>query len=206
VFRRSATLLAATYVALAALFAVGTFRRVDQWAVDELMPGGRFGAREPGFLDSVVPLLHSGWGSGWSVAANIVTLPAGLLVSVAIAALLSRRLALVLLAAVAIEGFSKAALRGPALYHGGVHVAAFDSSFPSGHTLRAVILGGAVAMIWPRLRAPAVAWTVAAIALLLLAGWHTPTDIAGGVALGLLALLCARAPGALRARRLDGRA
>jgi membrane-associated phospholipid phosphatase len=165
------------------------------------MPGGRFSGREPGFF---VPLLHARWGSGWAVAANIVTLPAGFLISLAIAAVLSRRLALVLLGAVAVEGLSKAVLHGPALYHGGLHIAAFDSSFPSGHSLRAVILGGAVAILWPRLRLLAIAWVLAAITLLLLAGWHTPTDIAGGVVLGLLALLGARAAGALRGRRLGG--
>jgi membrane-associated phospholipid phosphatase len=205
VFLRSAAVLAGAYVALAALFADGALGRFDQWAVDELMPGARFRAREPGFLDSLVPLLHAGWGSGWAVAANVVTLPAGLLVSLAIAAALSRRLALVLLGAVAVEGLSKAVLRGHDLHHGGLHVAAFDSSFPSGHALRAVVLGGAVAILWPRLRPFALAWVLAAVALLLLAGWHTPTDIAGGVVLGVLALLCARAAGALRARRLRGR-
>ena len=204
-FRRSAALLAGTYVVLATLFALDAFGRFDQWAVDELMPGGRFSAREPGFGDSLVPLLHAGWGSGWAVAANIVTLPAGFLISFAITAVLSRRLALVLLGAVAVEGLSKEVLSGPALYHGGLHIAAFDSSFPSGHALRAVIVGGAAALLWPRFRALAIGWTVAAIALLLLAGWHTPTDIAGGVVLGLLALLGARAAGALRGRRLGGR-
>ena len=204
-FRRSAALLAGTYVVLATLFALDAFGRFDQWAVDELMPGGRFSAREQGFGDSLVPLLHAGWGSGWAVAANIVTLPAGFLISFAITAVLSRRLALVLLGAVAVEGLSKGVLSGPALYHGGLHIAAFDSSFPSGHALRAVIVGGAAALLWPRFRALAIGWTVTAIALLLLAGWHTPTDIAGGVVLGLLALLGARAAGALRGRRLGGR-
>ena len=198
-FRRSAALLAGTYVVLATLFALDAFGRFDQWAVDELMPGGRFSAREPGFGDSLVPLLHAGWGSGWAVAANIVTLPAGFLVSFAIAAVLSRRLALVLLGAVAVEGLSKEVLSGPALYHGGLHIAAFDSSFPSGHALRAVIIGGAVALLWPRFRALAIGWTVAAIALLLLCGWHTPSDLIGGIVLGLLG---AAAAGALRRRRL----
>jgi hypothetical protein len=52
------------------------------------------------------------------------------------------------------------------------------------------------------LRSWAAAWAVASIVLLQLAGWHTPTDVLGGVLLGLLALLGARGAGALRARRL----
>jgi membrane-associated phospholipid phosphatase len=206
VFLRSAAVLAATYAALAVLFALDAFRSIDQWAVDRLMPGAEFTGKEPSLLDSLVPLLHAGWGSGWDVAANVVTFPAGFVVSLVLAALLSRRLALVLLAAVAVEAICKRTLEGPALYDGRLHIAAFDSSFPSGHTLRAVILAGAVAVLFPRVRALAVAWSVAAIALLVVAGWHTPSDLAGGVVLGLLALLGARAAGALRARRLPARA
>jgi len=44
-----------------------------------------------------------------------------------------------------------------------------------------------------------------ALALLELAGWHTPTDLAGGVLLGALALLGARGAGALGRRRLAAR-
>jgi membrane-associated phospholipid phosphatase len=46
---------------------------------------------------------------------------------------------------------------------------------------------------------------VCAIVLLQLAGWHTPTDILGGVLLGLLALLLGGGARALRARRLPRR-
>ena len=205
--RRSAVLLlAGAYAALAALFAVGAFRRFDQWAVDELMPGSEFRHVESGLADSIVPLRHLRWDNGWAIAVNLVTLPAALVVSVVLAALLSRRLAVVLLAAVAVEVICKTVIDGPALFHDGSHIAAFDSSFPSGHALRTVILAGAVAVAVPRLRALAIAWAVASIVLLELAGWHTPTDLAGGVVLGLLALLGAYGVGALRRRRLLARA
>jgi membrane-associated phospholipid phosphatase len=206
VSRRSAVLLlAGAYAALAALFAVGAFRRFDQWAVDELMPGSEFRHVELGLADSIVPLRHVRWDNGWAIAVNLVTLPAALVVSVVLAALLSRRLAVVLLAAVAVEVICKTVIDGPALFHNGSHIAAFDSSFPSGHALRTVILAGAVAVAVPRLRAAAIAWAVASIVLLELAGWHTPTDLAGGVVLGLLALLGAYGAGALRGRRLLAR-
>jgi membrane-associated phospholipid phosphatase len=191
----SAALLVCGYAALATLFALDVFARPDQWAVDHLMPGGDFTGGEPRLLDAVVPLLHSDWDSGWGIAADIVTLPAGLLVSLAIAALLSRRLALVVLAAVAVEALCKETLRGPALYDGGLHIVAFDSSFPSGHTLRAVILAGAAALLLPRLRVVAIAWAVAAVVLLVAAGWHTPTDVAGGIVLGLLVMWPVTLPG-----------
>ena len=199
-YRRSAAALAAAYVALAVLFALDVFRRSDQWAVDHLMPGAHFHAGEAGVEEALVPLLHAHWDNGWAVAADLVTLPASFLVAVVLAALVSRRFALVLLAAVAVEVVCKALLNGPALYDGALHIKAFDSSFPSGHTLRVVMLAGA----FPR--ALTVAWAVAGIVLLELAGWHTPSDIAGGVVLGLLALLGARAAGALGARRLAARA
>jgi membrane-associated phospholipid phosphatase len=204
--RSGAIALAGAYAALAVLFATGVFRRLDQWAVDKLMPGSDFRGGEPGVAESLVPLRHLRWDNAYAIAVEIVTLPASLVVSVVIAALLSRRLALVLLAAVAVEVLCKSVIDGPALFHGTSHVVAFDSSFPSGHALRTTILAGAVALRRPQLRALAIAWAVAAVVLLELAGWHTPTDLAGGVVLGLLALLGARSAGALRARRLAARA
>jgi len=205
--RRRAVLLAGAYAALAALFAAGAFRRLDQWAVDHLMPGNSgFRQGEPALVDSIVPLLHSRWDNGYAIAANLLTLPAAPLVSVVLATLVSRRLAVALVAAVAVEVLCKTVIDGPALFHGTSHIVAFDSSFPSGHTLRTVLLAGAVALCRPQLRLLAAAWAVAAIVLLELAGWHTPSDVAGGVVLGALALLGARSAGALRARRLAARA
>jgi len=192
--------LSAAFAGLAVAVVAGVFTGLDQWAVDHLMPGAHFRGAENGAADALVPLLHSNWDNGYAIAANIVTLPAAFVISLVLVALASRRLALALLAAVVVEVICKSLLNGPALYEGTFHIKPFDSSFPSGHTLRLVILAGA----FPR--AITVAWAAAGIVLLELAGWHTPTDIAGGVVLGLLALLGARAAGALRARRLAARA
>jgi membrane-associated phospholipid phosphatase len=153
-------------------------------------------------LEGLVPLLHSNWSSSYAIAANIVTLPASFLISLAIAFACSRAFAAMLVAAVAVEVLCKEVLTRPALYDGSFHIAPFDSSFPSGHALRTVIVAGAIAWRWPRARYLAVAWALASIVLLQLAGWHTPTDVAGGVLLGVLALLGARAAGALGRRRL----
>ena len=202
--RLSTALLACAFAALAALVAAGRFTRADQWAVDHLMPGAKAGNKGGALLDGLVPLLHANWNSAYAIA-NIVTLPASFLVSLAIAFACSRVLGAVLLAAVAVEVLCKELITRPALYSKSFHVAAFDSSFPSGHALRTVIVAAAVAWTWPRARGLAVAWAIASLALLQLAGWHTPTDIAGGVLLGALALLGARGAGALGRRRLAAR-
>jgi membrane-associated phospholipid phosphatase len=205
VSRRNAALLAGAFAALAALVATGACTRVDQWAVDELMPGATFRHEGGGLLEGLVPLLHSNWDSGYAIAANIVTLPASFLISLAIGYVCSRALAATLLAAVAVETLCKELLTRPALYDGSFHITPFDSSFPSGHALRTVIVAAVVAWRWPRARHGAVAWAIVSLVLIQLTGWHTPTDIVGGVILAGLALLGARAAGALGGRRLAAR-
>lgn len=196
---RSGVLLAALFAALSGLVAAGTFTGLDQWAVDHAMPGGSFHRVQTGLLEDVIPLYHVRWHSPYSVAVNVVTLPASFLISLVIVAAVSRRLGLALLAAVAVEVLCKETLTRPALHRGSFHIGPFDSSFPSGHALRTVLVAVAVGTLWPRSRTLAAAWAAVSIVLLLLAGWHTPTDLAGGVLLGLLG---ATAAGALRGRRL----
>jgi hypothetical protein len=198
VSRRSLGALAAAFAALAALVAAGAFTGIDQWAVDHAMPGASFHHGEGGFFDGLVPLYHSRWSSGYSIAANLVTLPASFLIALAIVFRRSRTLAVALLAAVAVETICKATLDRPALHEGSFHIGSFDSSFPSGHMLRTVLVGAA---LWPRERFAVVGWAILSVTLLLLAGWHTPSDLAGGVVLGGLG---AGAAGALRRRRLAG--
>jgi membrane-associated phospholipid phosphatase len=190
---RSAFLVSAAYAALAILVAAGAFTWLDQWAVDHLMPGASFGSEESGLAEALIPLWGTHWGNAFSIAANVVTAPASFLVALAISAWRSRILAVLLVAGTAVETLCKEVLTRPELQHGAQHIPAFDSSFPSGHSLRTVIVAAAVAQPW------GAVWAVASIVLLQLAGWHTPTDIVGGVLLGALALLGARA---LRGRRL----
>src|SRR5207245_1165106 len=144
VSRLSAALLAVAYTALAVLVAIGDFTRVDQWAVNHLMPASEVHRAKPGWLEAAVPLLHQRWDSPLAIAADIVTLPAGALVSLAIVVLASRVLGIALLAAwaagAAIELLCKYTLVRPALYSGTYHLGAFDSSFPSGHALRTDIV------------------------------------------------------------------
>jgi membrane-associated phospholipid phosphatase len=212
VFRRSAAVLAAAYATLAVLVAAGALTRVDQWGVDHLMPSASFRHAQAGWLEAAVPLLHQRFDSPVSVATDVVTLPAAAFVSLAIVLALSRVAGTGLVVAwvfgAAVELLCKHALVRPALHDGPFHIAAFDSSFPSGHALRAVLVAVAIARVWPRVRPLAVAWVVASVVLLQVAGWHTPSDLAGGLLLGglaVLGLLGLRAAGALRARRLPAR-
>ncbi len=191
--RFASACLSAAFAALAVAVAAGALTGTDQWALDHLMPGARFTGGKPSLVDALVPLAETRWHSAWSVAANVVTLPASLVVALVLAAWRSRTFAALVVVGTAVEALCKHVLTRPELHHGALHVVAFDDSFPSGHSLRAVIVAGAFASPW------AAAWAIASVVLLELAGWHTPTDIAGGVLLGLLALLGARA---LRRRRL----
>jgi membrane-associated phospholipid phosphatase len=212
VFRRSAAVLAAAYATLAVVVAAGALTRVDQWGVDHLMPSASFRHAQAGWLEAAVPLLHQRFDSPLSVATDIVTLPAAALVSLAIVLALSRAAGTGLVVAwtfgSAVELLCKHVLVRPALHDGSFHIAAFDSSFPSGHAMRAVLVAFAIARVWPRVRPLAVAWVFASVVLLQVAGWHTPSDLAGGLLLGglaVLGLLGLRAAGALRARRLPAR-
>jgi len=198
VFRGSSAVLAAAFAALAGLTAAGVFSGLDQWAVEHAMPGASFSRVSTNLLTDVIPLHHVRWHSPWSVATNLVTLPASFLLSLVIVAAVSRRLGIALLACVAVEVICKETLTRPALHHGALHIVPFDSSFPSGHALRTVLVASAVATAWPRLTYAAAAWATASVVLLLLGGWHTPSDLIGGLALGLLGLTAA---GAFRRRR-----
>jgi len=209
---RSAVALAAGYATLAVLVAAGAFTGVDQWAVDRLMPSPSFHHGRPGWLEAAVPLLHQRFDSPLAVAADVVTLPAAALVSLAIVVAAWRVAGLGLVAAwaagSAVELLCKHVLVRPALHDGTFHVAAFDSSFPSGHALRAVLVAFAVTRMSPRARGAAIVWVVASVVLLQLAGWHTPTDLAGGLLLGSLAVLAlvgGRSAGAFRGRGLLAR-
>lgn len=186
-------LAALGFAALAVAVSAGAFTGLDQWAVDHVMPAGHFTGGEPSLFHALVPLAGTHWGSALSVAAAVVAIPASFLVALALATWRSRLLGAVVVAGTAVETLSKHVLTRPELHHGTHHIVAFDDSFPSGHALRTVLVAAAFASPM------AAAWAVATLVLIELAGWHTPTDLLGGVLLGLLGLLGA---GRLRGRRL----
>jgi membrane-associated phospholipid phosphatase len=185
--------------------AAGSLTGADQWACDHLMPGAGRPGPPPTFLESLVPLLHADLGTPLRATSQIVTLPGQLVVSllavvVAAVALLRQgrgSAAVAWLAAwsvaSAIEVACKHALTRPALTRDGLHATAFDSSWPSGHAVRSVVAAAALASAWPRARAWLGVWLAGALVLLVAAGFHTPSDVLGGVLLAVPLLVAATA-------------
>jgi membrane-associated phospholipid phosphatase len=156
----------------------------------------------PTLLESLVPLLHASFDPFGVAVADIVTLPGQVLVSLllvgaaggALWATGHRGAAVAWLAAWGVatgaELVFRHTLTRPPLFRDGVRLVAFDASWPSGHALRCAIVAAALAAAWPRLRIPLAVWLAAALALLELAGFHTPTDVAGGLLLATVAAAC----------------
>jgi membrane-associated phospholipid phosphatase len=181
----------AAFGALGGLVAAGALTGLDQWTCDHLMPFAGSPAGPPTFLESLVPLFHAAWQPAGVAVAQIVTLPGQVVVSFLLIALAAWKLRApawlaAWLAASLVEVAVRHVLTRSALYRGGVHVTAFDSSWPSGHALRCALVAAAFATAWPRLRGGLAAWLAVAVVLLVLAGFHTPIDVAGGLLLGLL--------------------
>ncbi len=196
--------LAAAYAALAVLVVGGTVTGIDQWAVDHLMPGLSGDSDKATLLEAVVPLLHAHWSTALRVVGNVVTLPAQVVISTVLAGacclVLRRRgrgraavaWVAVWLAGTAVEVSFKTVLERPLLESHGRPLDAFASSFPSGHTLRSVLLAALIGAVWAGARLPAALWAGASLILLELDGWHVPSDIAGGALLALLGVVVAR--------------
>jgi membrane-associated phospholipid phosphatase len=153
----------------------------------------------PAVLESVVPLLDAPFHPAGAAVAQIVTLPGQVLVSLVLVAAAGWRLwtrgraeaavswTAAWLLAVGVEVVFRHVLSRPALYRHGVHLVGFDASWPSGHALRCSLVAAGLAAAWPRRRVLLGIWLAAAVVLLELAGFHTPTDIVGGVLLAAVA-------------------
>jgi membrane-associated phospholipid phosphatase len=197
-------ILVAAFAALAVLVAAGSLTRLDQWSVDHLMPGASFERTKQTTVESIVPLLGAHWHPLLHGITEIWTLPAAALPSLLIAgscwAVLwrrgRRRAALVWAAAwiagTAVEVLTKDTLTRPPLFQHGLRLVGFDASYPSGHTIRTVVLAATIAVVWPSACAWVAGWAVVAIALTELAGFHTPSDVAGGLILAALLVDVAR--------------
>jgi len=205
--RNTATLAAsvAAFTALAVLVATGALSEFDQWTCDHLMPlAGTPAGGPPSLLESLVPLFHATWHPVGVAVTQIVTLPGQVVISLALVAAGAWRLrapawVVAWFGATALEFALRHVLTRPALYRDGLHVGAFDSSWPSGHVLRCALVAVVLAAAWPRARTALAAWLVVSTVLLEIAGFHTPTDVAGGL---LLALVACGAAGGFRARTL----
>ena len=216
-FRASAA-TAAGFAALAGLVAAGGTNGIDEWAVNHAMPGARFTGGKSSLVDAVIPLHHVHWHGGVHIAAELVTLPAAFLTATILLALCCLRLggrraaalAAIYVIANGIEEVTKLTLTRPPLHHGPLHLAALDSSYPSGHTVRAVLVAAGVALAWPALRLPAGAWAACAVVMLEVGGFHVPSDIVGGLLLAMTLTTAAAAwaspSGSSRACRPSSRA
>jgi membrane-associated phospholipid phosphatase len=167
------------------------------------MPGIEPGA-QGSLLDALLPV---GDRHGfWRVAADLWLYPASAPLSSAIVGLAClalwrrgwHRAALLwgsaFVAGTAIEILVKEVLERPALYAVGngrrAHVVGFDHSLPSGHTIRSFLIAAALLALSPRLGRAAAVWAASVVPILVVAGWHTPTDVAAGLLLAAaLALL-----------------
>jgi membrane-associated phospholipid phosphatase len=153
----------------------------------------------PTSLESIVPLLHAPFHPLGVGVTEIVELPGQVLFSLLLVLVAARRLwtqgridaavwwAAAWLVAVAVDVTFRHMLTREPLYRDGVHVVGFDSSWPSGHALRCALVVGALATAWPKLRIPLAIWLATVVALLELAGAHTPTDVLGGLLLATAA-------------------
>jgi hypothetical protein len=208
--------LAAAYAALAGLVAAGTLTGLDQAAVD-VMPELDPDHLPTRGLEDVVPFHGSDTDSALGLATDVVTITGSPLVSAALVGALllvvrrrhGLRPALVggfaFVAVNLVELLCKDVLTRPGLTQHGAHVLAFDSSWPSGHALRAAFAAVLAARLFPRLAPVAAAWTLAAATLLVVGGWHTPSDVVGGVLLGVLGALFQPAGTGDRARLAGGK-
>ena len=190
---------AAAFGVLAGLVASGATTGLDQWAVDHAMPLAGTSTL-PSALESLVPLLHAPFHPRGVAVAQIVTLPGQVVFSLLIVLAAAWRLwtrgrreaavccVAAWVVAVAVEIVFRHTLTRPPLYRNGVHVVAFDMSWPSGHAVRCALVAAALAAAWPRLRVPLGIWLAAVVVLLELAGFHTPTDLVGGLLLATAAV------------------
>jgi membrane-associated phospholipid phosphatase len=194
---------------LAILVDLGSLSRVDQWSVDHLMPGLAGTTTNTSLLDSLFPIFDPGKEHGHVLISALTyaivwiasAIPAFLLVGLAILYLHRRSqdtqaigLGVAFVIANAIEVIGKSTITRPALHTQTlIHVVPFDTSFPSGHEIRAVLLVACLAACVPKLRRVGLTWLVAVSVMLVVGGWHTPSDVAGGLlvatAVGLLAFI-----------------
>jgi membrane-associated phospholipid phosphatase len=199
--------LTAALVLLAFLHVGGRFDRLDRYALGHWMPAldpEPDTEKWPSVWGLFAPFsLDDPW---WERLLALGTYPASALVSFLVFAagcvVLWRRgarlAALVWgcswFAANAVEVALKASLVRPPLYALGSdgvehHLRGFDHAFPSGHTLRAVMVAGLLVYLWRRLLWPAAVWALTVPVLLVVSASHVPADVIGGLVFGLLVVV-----------------
>jgi membrane-associated phospholipid phosphatase len=194
--RREALIYAATFVILGALVQITDFDRLNAFSVRHLQPiaGGKGHPRLNNLADLIVSpgapslallviavcaaILYS-QGRRWAAAAWPATLAMAFLIEIVSKIVISQHRSGVW------QGYGFT----------------FDSSFPSGHMLRAVLVAGALSAVWPQLRTPLNWWCGVVAVCLLITGFHLPTDIVGGLLAGISLRLWAEDVSSGRPRR-----
>jgi membrane-associated phospholipid phosphatase len=194
------------------LVALGAFTWLDQFAVDHLMPFLEFDDTPSTLAEALLPLI--GAQTPWDVFVDLWLYPASFplsgLILIGCAFALRRWgrtvTGVLWLAAwffgTAIEALTKGLLARPDLFFEGRRIEDFAGSLPSGHTLRSFLLAAAITSLWPRAGRIAWAWTLSVWVLLIVQGWHTPTDVVGGILLAWALTLAVREGAAYDAKLL----
>jgi membrane-associated phospholipid phosphatase len=198
---RRASVLAAAFAILTVAVAAHALRPVDRFGIDHLQefaPENVAGTIAPALPQRALEPIIEGHRSPAEAVAAIVFAPADSISALVLAAgaaglLLVRRrpwtVAAVWPAAVAggllVEALGKRFIPqiqfSPPSTTFGITL---QNTYPSGHSMRAVIIAAMVTAFWPRLRPIAVAWVVYVVAVLELGGLHVLSDIAGGLLVG----------------------
>jgi membrane-associated phospholipid phosphatase len=182
-----ALLLAATIV----LVVSGAVSFADRFAVTHLMPWLRPHNHAAVTVSSItVPSLHGPIGQ---VLLGLWTYPAAFVPSLVIVVLSARRLDRadgvtlcgLWLAGNLAEGLGKLTITRPELFKHHVHVASFDNSLPSGHTIRSLVVAAGLTLAWRR-GVAAYLWAAGVLVALVVSGAHTPTDVLAGLFVGML--------------------
>jgi membrane-associated phospholipid phosphatase len=170
----------------AVLAATGALRGFDQYAVDHWMPW--LDTHHHPFVSLGSLTMPSPHGPAANAVLDLWTYPAAFVPSLALVLLAATRLGrtaavtwcVLWCAGNAAELAGKLALHEPALYHGASHVSRFDSSLPSGHTIRAFVAAGALATAWRSGRI-ALVWAAVVPFALVVIGAHAPADVITGI-------------------------
>jgi len=198
---RLALVLLAAFVVFTGLVAAHALRPVDRYAVHHLMPyasdsvAGTIAPSEP--ENAVKPIVHGHRSLAQSVAA-LAFAPAdsisALLLAAAATVVVRRRRGswraglvwiAALVAGLAVEGLGKMLIPQIKFTYSSVVLGVkIVGTYPSGHTMRSVIVAIMITSLWPRLRPLAIAWVLYITAVLELGGLHVPSDIAGGYLIG----------------------
>lgn len=69
----------------------------------------------------------------------------------------------------------------------------YDASFPSGHMIRGTVVAAILILSWPRARRWILLWVAFVAPALVVSAAHTPSDVLGGLIVGVALLQASRA-------------